>query len=74
MRVIDTIRKSAVGVAPDTMLHEVAQLMEQATVASVAVIDGDRLVGIVTDRDLVRRGMAAGLTLHVVEYEDTRSR
>jgi len=35
--------------------------MEQAGVGSVAVVDGDRLVGIVTDRDLVRRVLALGL-------------
>jgi CBS domain-containing protein len=35
--------------------------MEQAGVGAVAVIDGERLVGIVTDRDLVRRALARGL-------------
>jgi CBS domain-containing protein len=35
--------------------------MEQSGVGSVAVIDGGRLVGIVTDRDLVRRAIARGL-------------
>ena len=34
-------------------------VMEQAGVGSLAVIDGDELVGIVTDRDLVRRGWPA---------------
>jgi len=35
--------------------------MEEAGVGSLAIIEGDRLVGIVTDRDLVRRGLARGL-------------
>jgi CBS domain-containing protein len=35
--------------------------MEQAGVGSLAVVDGDELVGIVTDRDLVRRGLARDL-------------
>ena len=34
--------------------------MEQTGVGSLAVIDDDRIVGIVTDRDLVRRGLALG--------------
>ena len=35
--------------------------MEQAGVGALAVVDGTSLVGIVTDRDLVRRAMARGL-------------
>ena len=36
--------------------------MEQAGVGALAVIEGDLLVGIATDRDLVRRGLARGLS------------
>jgi len=35
--------------------------MEQSGVGVLAVIDGTRLVGVVTDRDLVRRVLARGL-------------
>lgn len=62
MKVIDAVRRSGVGVGPERTLHEAAVLMEQAGVGSLAIIDGDRLVGIVTDRDLVRRGLARGLS------------
>jgi len=34
--------------------------MEQSGVGALAVVDDDRLVGIVTDRDLVRRALARG--------------
>ena len=36
-------------------------IREQSGVGALAIIDDDRLVGIVTDRDLVRRGLAKGL-------------
>jgi CBS domain-containing protein len=36
--------------------------MERSGVGSLAVIDGARLLGIVTDRDLVRRALAAGVS------------
>ena len=62
MRTIDAVRRSGVGIRPDQTIHEAAALMEQAGVGSLAVIDGEELVGIVTDRDLVRRGLARGLT------------
>jgi CBS domain-containing protein len=62
MKVIDAVRRSGVGVGPDRTIHDEAVLMEQAGVGSLAVIDGERLVGIVTDRDLVRRALAQGLS------------
>jgi CBS domain-containing protein len=63
MRTTDGLRRSGVGIQPDRTIREAAEVMEQAGVGSLAVMDGDRLVGIVTDRDLVRRGLARGLTL-----------
>ena len=61
MRTIDTLRRSAVAVTPDQTIRHAAQLMEQAGVGALAVVDGLQLVGIVTDRDLVRRAMAKDL-------------
>jgi CBS domain-containing protein len=50
-------------VSPDRPIREVARVMERSGIGFVAVVDGDRLVGVVTDRDLVRRGIAGGLPL-----------
>ena len=61
MRAIDGVRRSGVGISPERTIREAAQLMEEAGVGALAVVDGDSLVGIVTDRDLVRRGIARGL-------------
>ncbi|MCM3886635.1 DUF1918 domain-containing protein [Frankia sp. R82] len=47
-----------VTVAPDTSLTDAAGLMDRAGIGSLLVVDGDTLVGIVTDRDLVLRGIA----------------
>jgi len=63
MRAIDAIRRSGVAIAPDRTIRDAAEIMERSGVGSLAVVDGDELVGIVTDRDLVRRGMARGLPL-----------
>lgn len=62
MRAIDAVRRSGIGVGPDRTIRDAALLMDEAGVGSLAIIEGDRLVGIVTDRDLVRRGLARGLT------------
>ncbi len=61
MRTIDAVRRSGVGIGPERTTREAAQVMEQAGVGALAVIDGEQLVGIVTDRDLVRRGLACDL-------------
>lgn len=61
MRVIEVIRRSGVGVEPSRTVQEAAEIMGDSGVGALAVIDGTRLVGIVTDRDLVRRALARGL-------------
>ena len=61
MRVSEAIRRSAVAVAPDYTIQKTAEIMNQTRLGALAVIDEDRLVGIVTDRDLVRRGLAQRL-------------
>lgn len=63
MRAIEGIRRSGVAIAPDKTMRDAAEIMERSGVGALAVVDGDALVGIVTDRDLVRRGLARGLDL-----------
>ena len=61
MRTIDSLHRSGVGIGPERTIRDAALLMEQAGVGSLVVVSGDRLVGLVTDRDLVRRVLARGL-------------
>ncbi|HET6468968.1 MAG TPA: CBS domain-containing protein, partial [Geminicoccaceae bacterium] len=46
------------SVAPDTPLAVVARRMRDENVGCLPVAEGDRLVGMVTDRDLVVRALA----------------
>lgn len=61
MKTLERLRRSGIAVGPDRTIGDVARVMESSGVGSVAVIDGHDLVGFVTDRDLVRRGIARGL-------------
>ncbi len=61
MQTISRLHRSGVGVAPDRTIADVAKLMNSSGIGSIAVLDEDRLVGFVTDRDLVRRGLARDL-------------
>jgi CBS domain-containing protein len=59
-KVGDVMTSRPRAVTPQTPLNEVAEVMESEDVGSVPVVDGDRLVGIVTDRDIVVRAIAKG--------------
>ena len=48
-------------VGPDATLHEVAMEMAAQYVGAVAVVEGDQLQGILTERDIVFRAVARGL-------------
>jgi len=61
MRTIEAVRRSGVAVEADRTLRDAATVMEQAGVGALMVVEQGRPIGIVTDRDLVRRGLARGL-------------
>jgi CBS domain-containing protein len=44
----------------DTTLNEVAKLMVETDCGEIPVTDGSRLVGVITDRDIVCRAVAKG--------------
>ena len=60
MKVRELMTTEPITVEPKATLGEVATLMKQQDCGSIPVVDGGRLVGIVTDRDIVVRGVAAG--------------
>lgn len=51
------------SVAPDTTVPEIARLMAQQNVGAVVVLDGETLKGVLSERDIVRRGVAEGAPL-----------
>jgi CBS domain-containing protein len=61
VKIVEATRRSAIGIEPDRSVAQAAQLMERAGVGALVVLDDDAVVGIVTDRDLVRRVLARRL-------------
>jgi CBS domain-containing protein len=61
MQTVQRLHRSGVGIGPDRTIVEAAQVMERSGIGLLAIVDDGELVGVVTDRDLVRRGIAAGL-------------
>lgn len=62
INVIDAMTKKTVTVSPETNLQKVAKLMEENNIGSVLVKEKDRLIGIVTEQDIVRRVVAKGIS------------
>ena len=60
MLVRECLRTAPVTVPPGCTLEEAGQLLGSHHVGSLLVVDGDRLVGIVTDRDITVRGVGEG--------------
>jgi CBS domain-containing protein len=60
LRCRDIMTKDVTICSPQTMLREVADKMQDDNVGSIPVVDNGRLVGIVTDRDIVCRVIADG--------------
>ncbi len=50
-----------VSAPPDTSVLEVARIMCRGRVGAIPVLDGDNLVGIFSERDLMQRVVVAGL-------------
>jgi len=59
-RVRDIVRRAPITTPPATTVREAAQLMTERNVSAVLVTEGPRLVGILTDRDLRSKVVAAG--------------
>jgi CBS domain-containing protein len=58
MRVKDVMHKGVDWVSPDTPVTELAKLMRDHDVGAIPIGENDRLVGMVTDRDIVCKGLA----------------
>jgi CBS domain-containing protein len=52
--VAERMSRQVLSTGPDATLGEAAEKMAARNVGSIVVLDGDRLVGILTERDLLR--------------------
>ncbi|MEW8469272.1 MAG: CBS domain-containing protein, partial [Candidatus Thiodiazotropha sp.] len=62
VEVSDLIRKSPVSIDINSTIRQAAELMSEKNVSSVMIMDGTELAGIITDRDLRKRCIAAGVS------------
>ena len=60
MKVKDAMHKGVDWVNPDTPITEIAKLMREHDIGCIPIGEDDKLVGMVTDRDIVCKGLANG--------------
>ncbi|MGY3031711.1 CBS domain-containing protein [Bradyrhizobium sp. USDA 4354] len=75
MKVKDVMHKGVDWVSPDTPITEIAKLMRGHDIGCIPIGEDDHLIGMVTDRDIVCKGLArkdfnaAGMTARDVMTE-----
>lgn len=69
MKVADIMTKEVDTCTPQSSLQEAAAKMKEINVGSIPIVDNDKLVGIITDRDIVVRGIADNVSLDTAVSE-----
>jgi CBS domain-containing protein len=62
MKIEDVMTHDVAVVSPDETIQQAARLMDELDIGAVPVADNERLVGMLTDRDIVVRAVADGLS------------
>ena len=73
MKVQDVMTADVSFVGPDNSILEIARKMRDGDIGSVPVVENDRLVGMVTDRDVVVRVIAEGGDVRTKTARDAMS-
>lgn len=74
MKVKDAMHKGAEWVEPTTPVSKIATLMKQLDVGAIPIGENDRLVGMVTDRDIACRGVADSKDCSTLTARDIMSK
>lgn len=70
----DAMTPNVRSAAPTDSLADAAQTMKQEDVGSLPVVEDDRLIGILTDRDIVLRAVAERVDPQSINVGDVASR
>ena len=73
MKVHEIMHEGVTWVSPDTGIAELARKMRDEDIGSIPIGENDRLVGMVTDRDIVCKGVADGRDMTSLTARDVMS-
>ena len=71
--VSQVMTRGARTLSPSDTVAQAAQLMDELNVGVIPVCDGEKLVGMVTDRDIVVRGVAQSLDARTAKLSEVMS-
>ena len=74
MKVKSAMHHGVEWCSPDTPISEIAKIMKMEDIGSVPIGDNDRLVGMVTDRDIACKAVADGMSLSKTTARDVMTR
>src|SRR5512141_1385310 len=74
MKIKDIMTARVEVLRANNSLREAAEKMRAVDVGSLPVLDSDRVVGIVTDRDIIIRGTAEGRDPNTTTVQDVMTR
>ena len=67
MKVSEIMTTNVECISPDAGMTEIANTMKTLDVGFLAICENDRLIGTITDRDIVIRGIASGKNLDTLK-------
>ncbi len=73
MKVSEVMTREVEVISPDASLREAARKMDDLNVGVLPVCDGQRLVGILTDRDITVRATSIGESPDVTRVDEVMS-
>lgn len=73
MKIKDVMTQNVQVVSPSDPIVEAARLMKEQDTGFLPVCDGNRILGTITDRDIVIRAVAAGLDVEATQVREAMS-
>jgi CBS domain-containing protein len=70
MQVFEAMTPDVISVGPEATLMEAAQAMRNLDIGPLPVCTGERLIGMITDRDITIRGTAEGRDPRTTEVRE----
>ena len=69
----DVMTRDVQSISPEQSVRKAAQMMDEFNIGSIPVCDGNKLVGMITDRDITVRSTAAGQSPESTRVGDVMS-
>lgn len=74
MKLREIMAHNVETVSPDATLQECAQRMKQRNVGVLPVVDGNKPIGVITDRDITLRAVASGADVSTTRVSEVMTR